>query len=320
VDVALRDGSALHIRAVREQDGAGIPTFLESLSPQSIGLRFFGAPDIEWAARWSIDVDYRDRYALIATTGPEQTIVGHGAYVRTGEDRAEVAFTISDAWQGRGITTIMLHLAAAADEHGISLFVAEVLPRNRRMLEVFRECGFSLKRRMTGGLIEIELPTSLSGEARERYEQREQTAAIAALESFLRPEAIAVIGASRRRGTVGGEILHNLISGGFAGAVYPMNTSARSVQAVRAYASIADVRDRVDLAVIAVPAAGVPDVARECAAAGVRALLVISAGFVEAGAEGTRRQDELLGICRDAGMRLIGPNCLGLLNTRPRSA
>ena len=97
VDVALRDGSALHIRPVREQDGAGIPTFLESLSPQSIGLRFFGAPDIEWAARWSIDVDYSDRYALIATTGREQAIVGHGAYIRTGEDRAEVAFMISDA-------------------------------------------------------------------------------------------------------------------------------------------------------------------------------------------------------------------------------
>jgi len=318
VDVALRDGSSLHIRPVTAEDRPAIDAFLGGLSPDSISFRFFGAINLDWVAEWATDVDYSDRYALIASTGPEQTIVGHGAYVRIDQTRAEVAFLISDAWQGRGIATIMLlHLAAAADEHGISAFLASVLPRNERMLEVFRESGFSLKRHTKDEVVEIELPTSLSARARESVEQREQIAAIAALESFLKPQAVAVIGASRRRGTVGGEILHNILISGFTGAVYPVNSSARTVQAVRAYASVGDVPERVDMAVIAVPAAHVADVARQCAAARVRALLVISAGFAEAGPDGVRRQDELLSVCRDAGMRLIGPNCLGALNTGP---
>ena len=175
VDVALRDGSALHLRPVKAEDAPAVLAFLESLSPQSVGLRFFGAPDLRWASEWSTDVDYADRYGLVATTGAEETIVGHGAYVRTGDDRAEVAFMIADAWQGRGVATIMLlHLAAAADEHGISLFVAEVLPENQRMLEVFEESGFTVRRRVKDRVIEVELPTSLSAQARERFERREQ--------------------------------------------------------------------------------------------------------------------------------------------------
>ncbi len=316
VDVALHDGSSLHIRPVAVEDRPAIEAFLHTLSPESLAFRFFGGVDLDWVASWSTDVDYSDRYALIATTGPDATIVGHGAYIRIDETRAEVAFMIADAWQGRGIATIMLlHLAAAADEHGISVFLANVLSANQRMLEVFRESGFPLKRSIKEEVVEIELPTSLSARARERFEEREQTAAIAALESFLKPGAVAVIGASRRRKTVGGEILHNILISGFTGAVYPVNSSARTVQALRAYASVDEVPERVDLAVIAVPAAHVAEVARECALAGVRGLVVISAGFAEAGPEGARRQDELLSICRDAGMRLIGPNCLGVLNT-----
>jgi acetate---CoA ligase (ADP-forming) len=316
VDVALRDGSTVHIRPVSERDGPAVRAFLESLSRQSVALRFFGAANLDWATDWSVEVDYSDRYALVATTGRDQAIVGHGAYVRVDESRAEVAFTISDSWQGRGIATIMLlHLAAAADEHGIDAFVAEVLPQNRRMLEVFGESGFSLRRRTRDRVIEFELPTSLSAQARERFEQREQTAAIAAVTSFLKPQAVAVIGASRSRGTVGGEILHNILTGEFSGAVYPVNSKARTVQALRAYRSISEVPERVELAVIVVPAEQVSDVAGECASAGVRALLVISAGFAEAGREGARRQEALLSVCRDAGMRLIGPNCLGVFNT-----
>jgi acetyl coenzyme A synthetase (ADP forming)-like protein len=317
-DVALRDGSTVRIRPVRDRDRAAVRAFLDSLSQQSLALRFFGTPNLDWATNWSIDVDYSDRYALVATSGHDQEIVGHGAYVRVDESRAEVAFTISDSWQGRGIATIMLlHLAAVADEHGIVAFVAEVLPHNRRMLDVFGESGFSLRRRTREGVIELELPTSLSVQARERLEKREQTAAIAAVASFLQPRAVAVIGASRRRRTVGGEILHNLLAGDFSGAVYPVNAKARTVQALRAYRAVGEVPERVDLAVIAVPAAQVTDVAEECAAAGVRALLVISAGFAEAGREGARRQDALLSACREAGMRLIGPNCLGVFNTAP---
>ncbi len=318
VDVALRDGSTVQVRPVRGEDRAGLRTFLEGLSPESVGLRFFGAPNLEWVTNWSVDVDYADRYALVATAGPEQSIVAHGAYVRLDEIRAEVAFMVSDAWQGRGIATIMLaHLAAVAEQHGITTFTAEVLPRNHLMIAVFRESGFPVSLRTVGDVIEVEFPTSLSPEARERFEQREQIAAIASLESFLRPHAVAVIGASRRRGSVGAALMGNLVRGGYAGPIYPINPRARTIQGRTAYHSIAGVPGAVDLAVIAVPASEVPGVARECADAGVRALLVVSAGFAETGPEGARLQQELLRICREGGMRLIGPNCLGLLNTAP---
>ncbi len=316
VDVALRDGSTMHVRPVAAVDRPAIDAFLHTLSPASIGFRFFGQIDLDWVADWAVDVDYADRYALVATTGPRGAVVAHAAYIRTGHDRAEVAFTVADAWQGHGIATIMLaHLAAAAEEHGIAVFVAEVLPSNHRMIQLFRDSGFAVDLRSGDGVIEVELPTSRSERTRERFREREHSAAVAAVERFLRPRSVALVGASSRRGTVGGELAHNLCCNGFDGRVYPVNLHAHTIQRRRAYASIGQVPEPVDLAVIAVPAAQVSAVARECAVAGARALLVISAGFAEMGGEGMRRQRELLAICREAGMRLIGPNCLGVLNT-----
>jgi acetyl coenzyme A synthetase (ADP forming)-like protein len=318
VDVALRDGSTLRVRPVTLEDRPAIESFLHALSPESIGFRFFGQIDLDWVANWSTDVDYADRYALVATTGRDQQIVAHAAYIRTGGDRAEVAFTVADAWQGHGIATIMLaHLAAAAEEHGIAVFTAEVLPNNHRMIGVFRDSGFAVALRPGDGIIGVELPTSRSAQTRERFEQRTQVAAIAAVQRFLRPRSVAVIGASRKRRTVGGELLRNICSDGFAGKVYPVNRRAGKIGGQQAYRSIVDVPEPVDLAVIAVPAEQVSAVARECASAGAHALLVISAGFAEVGEEGIARQRELLAICRQAGMRLVGPNCLGVLNTAP---
>jgi acetyl coenzyme A synthetase (ADP forming)-like protein len=318
VDVALRDGSTLRVRPVAFDDAPAMRLFFESLSLESMGLRFFGAPSVDWITKWAVDVDYADRYALVATTGPDQAIVGHGAYIRIDAEHAEVAFVVADEWQGYGIATIMLgQLAAAAQEHGITVFSAEVLPRNHRMIDVFRNSGFPVELHIRGEVLEVEFPTSLSEDALARFEQRERTAAVAAMRSFLQPACVAVIGASRRRGTVGAELLHNLLSAGFAGAVYPVNIRASSVAGVRAYASIADVPERVELAIVAVSAPGVGAVARECGAAGVRALVVLSAGFADAGPEGARRQRELLGICRETGMRLVGPDCLGVLNASP---
>lgn len=318
VDVALRDGSTLHVRPVSEQDTPKIKRFLGTLSRESIGFRFFGSPNLDWVCEWSVDVDYSDRYALVAGTGPEQAIVAHGAYMRLDEHRAEVAFMVSDQWQGRGIATIMLaHLAAAAEEHGISTFFAEVLPHNHRMIDVFVESGFPVKRHRKQDVIEIELPTSMSEQTLDHFDLRDRTAAVAALHSILEPRSVAVVGASRHRRTIGGELWHNLIAGGFTGKAYAVNDKARTVQGRRAYSSIATVPEKVELAVIAVPAEHVAGVARECAATGVRALLVVSGGFGEAGAEGEERQRELLGICRESGMRIVGPNCLGVLNNAP---
>ena len=151
VDVALRDGSTLRVRPVAADDAPAMRTFFEALSLESLGLRFFGVPSVDWVTKWSVDVDYADRYALVATTGPEQAIVGHGAYIRIDGERAEVAFVVADRWQGQGIATIMLgQLAAAAQEHGISVFSAEVLPRNHRMIDVFRNSGFPVELHVRG--------------------------------------------------------------------------------------------------------------------------------------------------------------------------
>jgi len=317
-DIALRDGSTVHVRPVRAEDGPSIRGFIEKVSQASIRFRFFGIPNLDWATSWCVDVDYAERFALIAQTGTPPQVVAHAAYVRTTGDRAEVAFLVADAMQGQGISTILLaHLAEVAQRNGISTFIADVLPTNHRMIEVFRESGFPVEVRAEPGLIKVELPTSLSPEAVVRFDERERTAAVAAVRSVIEPRSVAVIGASRRRGTVGGEVLHNLLSAEFQGSIYVVNPRADVVQTLPAYRSVIDIPDRVELAVVVVPAEQVVSVAQECATAGVRALVVISSGFAETGAAGTQRQRDLVAVCREAGIRLVGPNCLGVLNTAP---
>jgi RimJ/RimL family protein N-acetyltransferase/predicted CoA-binding protein len=315
-NVVLRDGSTVHVRPVRRADHDAIRAFLGGISPDSILFRFFGAANLEWAADWSVDVDYVDRYALIAETGTPARVIAHAAYLRIDRRRAEVAFLVADEDQGHGLSTIMLaHLAEAAGAESITTFVADVLPANHRMIETFRQSGFPVELRSEPGVIKIEFPTSMSAEAVARFAKRDRVAAVAAVRRVLEPRSVAIIGGSRRRGTVGGELLHNLLSAGFGGAVHVVNRHGGNVQGIDACTSIAELPGPVDLAVIAVPAAGVLDVARDCAAAGMHALVVISAGFAELGHDGAERQHELLSICRDAGMRLVGPNCLGVLNT-----
>jgi len=320
-DVVLRDGSTVHVRPVMTEDAAAVHAFYEGLSPESLTLRFFsGFPNLASAVRWATEVDYERRYGLVATSGDDGRVVAHAGWEREPDrpDRAEVAFAIADAMQGYGLGTILLgQLAEAADKAGVTVLNAEVLPQNYRMVRVFRDSGFPVTTHAIPGLLLVELPTSLSPEALERFEQREQVAAAAAMRAFLAPRSVAVVGASRRRGTVGGELFHNLLAGGFNGPVYPVNPSTPVVQSVLAYGSVTEVPGPVDLAVLVVPAPAVVRAARECAAKGVRALVVISAGFAETGPEGAERQAQLLRVCRDAGMRLIGPNCLGILNTDP---
>ncbi len=316
-DAPLRDGSTIRVRPIRSTDRDEVRDFYERLSPESRVFRFMsGGVDLGRVADWAVDVDYRDRYGLIATRGSDDRIVGHGSYARAGGPRAEVAFAVADELRGRGVATVLLaHLAEVAEEGGIATFEAEVMPTNHRMVEVFRESGFPVETSSAPGAIHLEFPTSFSADAQERFYRRDRAAAAAAVRAFMEPRSVAVIGASRRRGTVGGEIFHNLVDGGFNGVVYPVNPTADVVQSVRAYRSLADVPEAVDLAVIAVPSEAVGGVARECADAGVAALVVISAGFGETGDAGMERQRELVEICRGAGMRLVGPNCLGVLNT-----
>ena len=315
--MALRDGSTVHVRPVRPEDEEAMLAFLEGLDPGSRMFRFFSAgTDLARAAHLMVDVDHSQRYGLVAVRGTRDEVVAQGIYLGGRLGEAEIAFTIAEQLQGVGLGTLLLaHLAEVAQENGISIFTAEVMPENHRMIEVFRESGFPVEMSSRPGAIHVELPTSFSDEAVSHFEDRDRIAAQAAIRPFLEPRAVAVIGASREHGTVGGQLFHNALEAGFEGVVYPVNPSAEVVQSVRAYPSVAEVPDEVDLAVVAVPAPAVIDVARECADKRVPALVVISAGFAEAGPDGAELQDRLVEVCRAAGMRLVGPNCLGILNT-----
>ena len=220
--------------------------------------------------------------------------------------------------QGRGLATVLIaHLAQVASARGITTFTAVVLPENRRMISVFRESGFPVHVRASPDGIELEFPTELGEDARRKFEDRDRTAAVAAVERVLKPRSVAVIGASRRPGSFGGAAFRHVLDNGFRGELYPVNPNADFVGSRRAAATIADIPGGVDLAIVAVPGETVPEVARECAEAGVAALVVITAGFAEAGAEGAARLAELLEACRASGMRLVGPNSMGVVNSDP---
>jgi acetate---CoA ligase (ADP-forming) len=319
VDIALRGGAAINLRPIRAEDEQALRTMLESLSPEARAFRFFSAgADLRLAARSSCEVDYTDSYGVVAIAGDGRTILAHGMYVRDEADCAEVAFTVAEALRGEGIATTMLaHLAEAARAAGINRFVAHVLPSNHRMLDVFRMSGFEATVHSEPDGIAITMPTELSEGAEERYDERAAQAAAAAVGRVLRPRSVAVVGASARPGSVGGTILRNIVAAGFAGSIHPVNARGDEIEGLAVVRSVCDVPGEVDLVVIATPSETVLGIARDCASKGVHSLVVVSAGFAEVDADGAARQRELLRTCRDAGMRLVGPNCLGVANTDP---
>ena len=315
IDVVLRDGLSVRIRAAHPTDEKAIAAFLDELSEQSRWFRF-QAREVDSAAvarRWS-GVEGCEDCCVLAIHGQE--VVGQASYDRVADDRAEVGFTVAESFQGRGLGTLLLkRLAEAADADGVAVFEASVLPENIKMLDLFRESGFGLTTRSEPGQIRIQFATSLTPEAVARFEAREQVAAMNAVRGMLAPRSIAVIGAGRKRKTIGGEVFHNLMDGSFNGPVYPVNPGAEVVQSVSAYKSILDIPGPVDLAVIVVPAKLALVAARECAQKGVHGMVVITAGFAETGPAGRELQKELMAIAREAGMRVIGPNCMGVINT-----
>ena len=318
-DVVLRDGSTVRIRAMQPSDDKALLALFESLSEESRWLRFLSsAKGAALAAEAKREVNLDRTVGLLAFSGSDERVVGHAFYAGIDEYRAEVAFTIADDFQRRGLGTLLLcQLAELAAANGIESFEAEVAAANHAMLNVFRESGFPIEIGATAGQLHVSFPTSFTKEAVERFERRESTAAVNALKLFFNPRSVAVIGASRRRGSIGGEIFHNLIGYGFEGPVYPVNPTAAVIQSVPAYKSVEDIPGPVDLAVIVVPAELVLAAAESCGRKGVKALVVISAGFSETGTHGQEDQAQLVQICRASGMRLIGPNCMGIINTDP---
>jgi acetyl coenzyme A synthetase (ADP forming)-like protein len=315
-DVVLLDGGTVHVRPMRPDDGEALVAFHERLSEDTVYSRFFSAKPRLSAAEVEhfTHVDHNARVALVAELGDQ--IVAVARYDRTKEEReAEVAFVVADEHQGRGIATVLLeHLAAAARERGITRFVAETLIGNRRMLDVFRTAGFDEAARYDEGVVHVDLAIEPTERARAAIEEREHRAEARSVARLLTPRSVAVIGASRQPATVGHQVLRNLLAGGFVGPVYPVNPGAAHVASVKAYPTILDVPDQVDLAVIAVPAAAVADVVEQCGHKGVAGLVVLSAGFGEVEG-GTEAQAALRDRAHAYGMRLVGPNCIGVANT-----
>jgi acetate---CoA ligase (ADP-forming) len=318
-DVVLRDGSTVRVRRMLPTDDQALLGLFTSLSEESRWLRFFSpTKGAALAAEAHRETNLDHTFGLLALSGPDERVVGHAFYAALDEHRAEVAFTIANDFQGRGLGTILLgQLAEVAEVNNIEMFEAEVVAANHAMLHVFRESGFPIEVKAEVGQLHVTFPTSFTKEAIEQFERRETIASVNALKLFFNPRAVAVIGASRQRGTIGGEIFHNLLSFGFNGPVYPVNPTAAVVQSVPAYPSVEAIPGPVDLAIIVVPAEKVIEVAAACGRKGVKALVVISMGFSETGKSGQSQQAELVRICREAGMRLIGPNCMGIINTDP---
>jgi acyl-CoA synthetase (NDP forming)/GNAT superfamily N-acetyltransferase len=311
----LADGSTVEIRPAGPGDFNAVKAMHEAMSPDNSYLRFFNVSRLaaETEARRICRPPQPGRIALLALSGGE--VAGCASYdvLRDTEGQAEVAFAVADHMHHRGVATLLLeHLASVARNHGVTVFTAETLTENTAMLKVFSDAGLPVHRHSADGVVEltIPLPGDAAGTALDSYlnavAERERRADIASLAHVLAPESVVVIGASRRQGTVGRAILDNIRTGGYAGRVYVVNPHARQIGGERCLSSVLDLPESADLAVIAVPAAAVLDVAQQCGQRGVRSLVVITAGLDAAACA------DLLAACRRHGMRLVGPDCFGV--------
>ncbi len=321
--VLLRDGQGVLLRTATSADRPAIHEMLSRVSRQSLRMRFMGSMT-QVPAKFVDGLcseDPRDRACLLAVMGeePDAKVVGFGNYVGLGaRNTAEVAFIVADEYQGRGISTLMLErLAGIAAGVGFVGFEADVLFENQQMTNVFRDSGFEARQVMDGGSYHVEFPVAGAAAVLERAELRERTATANSMARLLRPRVVAVVGASREQASVGSRIFQHILENNFTGTVYPVNNQAVSVHGVRSYPSVGQLPEPPDLVVVAVPAESVVPVAEEAVRAGAKGLIVVASGFAETGEAGAALQVRLLDVARANGARLVGPNCLGLLNTDP---
>jgi acetyl coenzyme A synthetase (ADP forming)-like protein len=296
--------------------------FFHSLSPEARQRRFFSssAPTVEFVRSLCDSSNPRQQLTLAVTRNADghDAIVAAGTYICRDRTTAEVAMAVEDTFQGKGIGTQLLErLALLAARAGFTRFWAITQFENQGMIDVFRHSGFPVVETFEGGYLELDfsvLPTEFSVQL---SEMRDRVFTAASLRWFFKPASVAVIGASRDPTSIGYRILQALVSNRFQGPVYPVNAKAGVVGSMRAYPSIVQVPEAVDLAIVSVPRDAVLEVVDECAKRGVKALVVITAGFAETDESGRALQKQLLDKVRGNGMRMIGPNCMGLLNTDP---
>ncbi|NEC89477.1 bifunctional GNAT family N-acetyltransferase/acetate--CoA ligase family protein [Streptomyces sp. SID12501] len=328
-DVVLRDGGTARVRPITADDADRLVSFYEQVSDESKYYRFF-APYPRLSAK---DVhrfthhDFVDRVGLAATVGGEfiatvryDRIDAEGLPASGPAGEAEVAFLVQDAHQGRGVASALLeHIAAVARERDIRRFAAEVLPANSKMIKVFTDAGYTQKRSFEDGVVHLEFDLEPTDRSLAVQRAREQRAEARSVRRLLAPGAVAVIGVGRAPGGVGRSVLDHIRDAGFTGDLYAVNSAfpedQKDIDGVPAHRSVGDIGGPVDLAVVAVPAAYVPDVVAECGEHGVQGLVVVSAGYAESGPEGRERQRELVRHARTYGMRIIGPNAFGVINT-----
>jgi acyl-CoA synthetase (NDP forming)/GNAT superfamily N-acetyltransferase len=318
-DIVAADGGTVHLRPICPEDADGINGLMERSSDQTRYYRFFGPMKrlSEKDLHRFTHVDHVDRVAFVVLLGDQ--IIAVGRFDRyPGTDDAEVAFLVEDAHQGRGLGSVLLeHLAAAARERGITRFVAEVLAQNSRMVRVFQDAGYHSERSYEDGVVHLTFPIDQTEDALAVSYEREQRSESRSIARLLTPSSVAVVGASNDESKIGNALLRHLLEYGFAGPVYPVNPGARHVRGVPAYADIESIPDDVDLAVLAVPVDEVAGVVEACRRKRVRGLVVVSGGFGETGAEGRAAERRLVAAARASGMRVVGPNCLGIVNTDP---
>ncbi|MFI8486746.1 bifunctional acetate--CoA ligase family protein/GNAT family N-acetyltransferase [Streptomyces rubrogriseus] len=330
-DVVLRDGGTARVRPITVDDAERLVSFYEQVSDESKYYRFF-APYPRLSAK---DVhrfthhDFVDRVGLAATIGGEfiATVrydrIGSGGTPATAPaDEAEVAFLVQDAHQGRGVASALLeHIAAVARERGIRRFAAEVLPANNKMIKVFMDAGYTQKRSFEDGVVRLEFDLEPTDRSLAVQYAREHRAEARSVQRLLQPGSVAVVGAGRTPGGVGRSILGNIRDAGYTGRLYAVNRAfpedMKELDGVPACRSVRDIDGPVDLAVVTVPAEHVPDVVTACGEHGVQGLVVISAGYADSGPEGRERQRALVRHARSYGMRIIGPNAFGIINTSP---
>ncbi len=316
--VLLKDGRSILLRLAAPEDADQVEQFINSRTKQTLALRFMAG--VARVSRKFVEdlceCDPRRWACLLAVEGEDQRILGLGNYVGDGGNLAEVAFLVAEEDQGRGIATLILEkLGGLAAGAGYVGFEAEVLFENQKMVRVFRDSGFETRQALEGGIIHVRFPLNAPEAMRERAATRERVAVANSLVPLFRPKTVAVVGASRDPSSLGNALFRNILQGRFKGTLYPVNPRAHAIEGVRAYPSLADLPEAPDLVILAVPASKVLTVARRALDMGSRGLLVLAAGFAETGPEGARRQERLEKLVRSRGARLVGPNCLGLLNT-----
>ena len=315
-DVVLRDGSTVQLRPVRAEDAEGLRELYDRLSNESRYRRFFGfVPRVEGERlAFLANADQVKHVALVAET--RGRLVADARYIRDGQS-AEVAFTVDDRLHGRGLATRMLErLVEIARSSGIETFTADVLGGNRDMLDVFEQSGYRVAGHVESGISHVTI--DLGAVVEERHWDRARAAAAASIRTFFEPQSVVVIGASRKADHIGSSVLRNILTAEYRGRLYAVHPTETQLQGVRAFPRVTELPEPVDLAVIAVPAAQVDAVVDDSIARGVRALCIITAGFGETGAAGRAHEAALVERIRKAGVRMVGPNCMGLLNTDSR--